>query len=934
MRFFKPEAGIAELLGRSVRPGARSAKAPEAKPLLHGHSPWLRYGVVAGVLALATALTVSSPALLERERFTLFYAATLVAMLYGGLGPGLLTVALSVVITNLIFEPPGLTLSFSQHAAEQALAFCVVAGAVVVLIQMLQRSNAALREREARLMHAEQRAEAALRAARERLLNLVHTAQVGIIFCTSSGRILDVNPALQRLLGYTTEELRAQELGWVGLTPPEYDYLSQRALDQLRRQGFCLPYEKEYLHKSGERVQVIVSSARLDPDRDEYVVFVVDISKRKQVEQQLRERETMLRTLGDNLPNGVLFQYVIERGGHHYFNYMSAGIEELIGLRAWDITADADVLLRTFLPEDMERMRRAAVVSMRTLGLFEMEARQRLPSGEVRWVHFRSRPRRLASGATLWDGVHFDVTQRKRAEQALRDSEERYRATVHHAPVGISQTALDGTLMNVNPRYGEILGYPQGDLPGVRFQELTHPDDVARNVELYERLQRGDLPSYQMEKRYLRKDGSVVWTELTGAMARDADGRPQYGIGVIQDITERKQAQQALQLAQAALEQADRRKDEFLAMLAHELRSPLAPLRNAAHIMAILSSEDSNLRNTSEMIERQVRHMSRLIDDLLDVSRITQGKITLQRQTIELAPVLANAVEAVRPYIEARRHELEILVPLTAIRMQADATRLSQVVGNLLHNASKFTPDGGHITLQAEAAPGQAIIRVRDDGIGMGQELLPHVFGLFTQAERTLDRAQGGLGIGLSLVKSLVELHGGSVEATSAGLGRGSEFIVRLPAQERQPAAAAYSAPLGQDSLSRQGIMVVDDNRDAALSMAALLQLEGHRTETAYTGAMAIERAALLQPDVVLLDIGLPGMDGYKVAQQLRAMPQTAHALLIAVTGYGQEEDRNRSRAAGFDAHLVKPVDPADIKKLMAERLGAQAWKGHGGPGE
>jgi PAS domain S-box-containing protein len=921
MPFCKPETGIVGSLMRTVRRGLGEAKAAGAKP---SHSPWLRYGVVAGVLAFATALTLSSPALLERERFTLFYAAALVAMLYGGLAPAVLTVALSVVITNLIFDPPGLGLSLSLHAIDQALAFCAVSGALVGLIHMLQRSNAALREREARLIHAEERAEAALRAARERLLNLVHTAQVGIMFSTSSGRILDANPALQRLLGYTIEELRAAKLGWVSLTPPEYDDLSQRALDQLRRQGYCLPYEKEYLHKDGERVQVIVSSARLDPDRDEYVVFVVDISKRKQAEQRLRERETMLRTLGDNLPNGVLFQYVIERGGRHYFNYMSAGIEELTGLRAWDITADADVLLRAFLPEDMKRMRRAAVASMRTLGLFEMEARQRLPSGEVRWVHFRSRPRRLANGATLWDGVHFDVTHRKRAERALRDSEERYRATVHHAPVGISQTALDGTLMSVNPRYCEILGYPQSDLLGVRFQELTHPDDVARNVELYERLQRGELPSYQMEKRYLRKDGSVVWTELTGAMARDADGRPQYVIGVIQDITERKQAQQALQVAQAALEQADRRKDEFLAMLAHELRSPLAPLRNAAHIMAILSSENSSARQTSEMIERQVRHMSRLVDDLLDVSRITQGKITLQKEPIELAPVLANAVEAVRPYIDARKHELEIRVPLAPIRMHADATRLSQVVGNLLHNASKFTPDGGHISLQAELARGHAIIRVRDDGIGMPPELLPHVFDLFTQAERTLDRAQGGLGIGLSLVKSLVELHGGSVEAKSAGLGHGSEFIVQLPVMEPEWAAVAQPAREDRDSLSRHCILVVDDNRDTAQSMAVLLQLEGHRTHTAYTGAMAIERAALLRPDVVLLDIGLAGMDGYKVARQLRAMPQTAHALIIAVTGYGQEEDRKRSHDAGFDAHLVKPVDPLDLKKVMADRLGQQ----------
>jgi two-component system CheB/CheR fusion protein len=389
----------------------------------------------------------------------------------------------------------------------------------------------------------------------------------------------------------------------------------------------------------------------------------------------------------------------------------------------------------------------------------------------------------------------------------------------------------------------------------------------------------------------------------------------------IRDITEHKALQDRIQ----ELVAADRMKNELLALLAHELRNPLAPLRNAVQLLEMPGIDRSTLDQAREMMSRQIKNMSRLIEDLLDVSRITQGKTSLRRERVEIVALLRRAVDLIRHHIEARGQKLSLSLPDEPILLEGDSTRLEQIFGNLLDNASKFTPQGGQISLTAEIAngdgtPGQEIVlRVRDNGVGIAPEMLPRVFDLFVQAPSSLDRSQGGLGIGLTLVRSLVELHGGTIEAHSDGLGKGSELVVRLPFDpEKQSDTEPAGALSPSESQSPRRILVVDDSVDTAQSLALLLRLKGHQVEVAHDGPAALEVALSFEPEVVLLDIGLPGIDGYEVARRLREEARLARALLVALTGYGQEEDRRRARYAGFDHHFTKPVDPTVLYNLIS----------------
>jgi signal transduction histidine kinase len=375
------------------------------------------------------------------------------------------------------------------------------------------------------------------------------------------------------------------------------------------------------------------------------------------------------------------------------------------------------------------------------------------------------------------------------------------------------------------------------------------------------------------------------------------------------------------------VQEADRRKNEFLSMLAHELRNPLAPIRNGLHILRALGSRDEQMCSVRDMMDRQVQHLVRLVDDLLDISRITRGKINLQTEPVDMASVVARAVETCRPLIDQRRHRLTVTTPPAPLRVQGDAVRLSQVVSNLLHNAAKYTEEGGRIALEAAREEEHAVIRVRDTGMGIPAEMLGSVFDLFTQVDHSLDRSQGGLGVGLTLVRQLVEMHGGTVEAHSPGPRLGSEFVVRLPAL---PAAtpAEVAEPAAPDHSARgpgRRILVVDDNRDAAESLALLLGVAGHDVRVCYDGPSALQTAPEYHPEAVLLDIGLPGMDGYEVARRLRADPDLAGMLLVALTGYGQEEDQRRARAAGFDQHLIKPADLTALTALLGSSGAAVA---------
>ncbi len=428
---------------------------------------------------------------------------------------------------------------------------------------------------------------------------------------------------------------------------------------------------------------------------------------------------------------------------------------------------------------------------------------------------------------------------------------------------------------------------------------------------------RGELPPLEA---FVFTDGEGRERVVEPLVAALTGTRRAFGaVSVWHDITIRKRLLDALQRKTEELEDADRRKDEFLAMLAHELRNPLAPIRSATEILRLRGSDEQDPRWARRVIERQVQHMAHLVDDLLEVSRITTGKITLAKERVEVASIVKQAVETARPGIERREHQLQVSLPATPLYLDADPTRMAQVIGNLLDNAAKYTEPGGSIGIEVQPETTEVVIRVYDSGIGISADLLPRVFDLFMQADASLERSAGGLGVGLTVVRRVVELHGGSVEAFSAGPGQGSEFVICMP-RAAPPPAAAEVAPAAP-TRAPQRVLVVDDNVDAADSLAYLLETFGHEVRSVHAAAAGLEEARRFAPDIVLLDIGLPGMNGYEVAKALRQQPACAHAMIVALTGYGREEDRQRALHAGFDAHLVKPVDIKTLQEVIARRV-------------
>jgi len=624
-----------------------------------------------------------------------------------------------------------------------------------------------------------------------------------------------------------------------------------------------------------------------------------------------------------------------------------------------------------------------------------------------------------------------DITDHKRTERALRHSEARHRALLENAPVAVAHNTLDGRFEYVNRAFCRLVGYTAEELYAVRWQDITHPDDIGSDQRLATQVVEGALASYNLEKRYIRKDGSTVWVHLFGNFVADDDGRPVQGVAVVIDITERIAAHEMIidsearfrELAnnidqfawtcdehgqstwhnqrwhdytgmttedaqglgwtqaihpdrresivhamdeclsagrswedtfqlqskdgdyrwflsravpirsedgnilrwfgtstdvtdlrnlQVALKDASTRKDEFLAMLGHELRNPAAAISNATQALTRLLSSRGQEHPLLGVIERQIGHMSRLLDDLLDVARITQGRIEIRREPVTLQSCVDLALETAQPLIQERRHRLTIAQWFEPLWLSGDKVRLAQCITNLLTNAAKYTDAGGEIWLRMFADGTSVGVEVKDTGQGIAPELWPHIFDLFVQGDRPLDRSQGGLGIGLPLCRKLAEMHGGSIAAVSEGSGKGSTFTIRLPIAA-PPITLAETVIIPERPTAR--VLIVDDNRDAAQSLEIIMRLEGHVTLVAYSGKEALEHAAAFDPQFVLLDIGLPEMDGYEVARRMQSVVPRAH--LIAVTGYGLVEDRLKSTECGFKAHLVKPVSARVIEETF-----------------
>jgi PAS domain S-box-containing protein len=563
--------------------------------------------------------------------------------------------------------------------------------------------------------------------------------------------------------------------------------------------------------------------------------------------------------------------------------------EELLGQRVSETVPERAARLSTAC---------ARVLTTGTLEIYEAEFHGKIFSITV-----------YPAGSDAVVSSALDITGRKLAEKALRESEQRFRELANSIDQFAWTCDSAGLVRWYNQRWYDYTGSTFEEMQDEGWKAVVHPDHLERVVTHF----KGCLATgKEWEDTFPLRDRQrkYRWFLSRAVPIRDSSGGIVRWIGTNTDVTESRQLQ-------VALEQADRRKDEFLAMLAHELRNPLAPISNAAEaLLHIVPSERSQERLLIGMVRRQAGQLARLIDDLLDVARITQGRIELRTEKVLVRSCIESAMEMVEPLAKAKRQQLLLQQPLESLHVAGDRARLQQSIANLLVNAVKYTNPGGEIRVRQYAQSGQAVIEIADTGVGIPSELLPHIFELFVQGDRTLDRSQGGLGVGLAICKQLIEMHGGTVAARSEGPDRGATFEIRLPLAE------ALKEPItgmrGRSHQTRR-VLIVDDNHDAADSLAMVLRIEGHEASVAYTAAGAIEAVKSSDPEFVLLDIGLPDMDGYEVSQRIRA--SGAAARIIALTGYGQTGDRRRSAAAGFAAHLVKPVDVALLIRMLSDEV-------------
>jgi PAS domain S-box-containing protein len=614
--------------------------------------------------------------------------------------------------------------------------------------------------------------------------------------------------------------------------------------------------------------------------------------------------------LVDDQPAKLLtYEAILADMGEHLIKAKSARealewlLREEIGVVLTDVSMpDLDGFELARMIRDHPRYRRTSIIFCSAIHMSDQDRLMGYQCGAVDYVSVPVVPEILRAKVSVFADLY-----RKTRQLESVNAELEQRVTILQSTSAIVYVIdAQGRFGHVNRRFEQVFGTTLDEVRGKTAFDLF-PREVAETFEVNNRQVLTENRSIEFEETVVAAGGTRHYASIK-APIRNAAGAPQGIVAVATDITERKRLEEALK-------DADRRKDEFLAVLAHELRNPLAPIRNVLQILRVKAPEDAELLWARDVIGRQVDQLTRLVDDLLDVSRISRGKIKLQLSPLDLSTVIAGAVETSRPLIDARLHRLTLQLPEKPVWVQGDLVRLTQVVANLLNNAAKYQDVGGYIGITVERDENDAVIRVKDKGVGIAPELLPGVFDMFEQVQRPLGTSQDGLGIGLSLARSLVELHGGTIAAKSGG--EGSEFTVRMPAMagepRKKPAAVAGAAPAVTPSGLR--VLVVDDNEDAAESLATLLQQAGHQVSVAHEGATALAIAERERPRVVFLDIGLPGMDGYEICKELR---RAGHeALIVALTGYGQDEDRARTRAAGFDGHLVKPGDPNELIKLI-----------------
>jgi two-component system, chemotaxis family, CheB/CheR fusion protein len=589
----------------------------------------------------------------------------------------------------------------------------------------------------------------------------------------------------------------------------------------------------------------------------------------------------------------------------------NAAAERLFGYRAHEIIGKP---ITTIIPADrmpeerdiLDRVRRGERVE-------HFETVRVTRDGRLVELSLTISPVRTPAGQIIGASkVARQIGDRKQAER----TQARLAAIVESSDDAIVSKSLDGIIQSWNTAATRIFGYTAEEAIGQPITLIIPSDLQGEERAIITRLRAGKRVEH-FDTMRITKDGRRIPVSLTISPIHDLSGRVIGASKIARDISERRRAEAALRHTEEALRVANQRKDEFMALLAHELRNPLAPIRYALAASRKAGTTPEQQARSQEIIERQVTHMSRLLDDLLNVARITRGALELRVTTLEFTTVLGTAIEAARPLLDAKQHTLSVDLPVEAPRLNADPIRLAQVFSNLLINAAKYTDPGGKIRVAARLEPDTLVVAIRDTGIGIAPEMIPRVFEMFTQGQRALDRSQGGLGLGLALVRGIVELHGGSVSVQSAGENQGSEFTVRLPLGSASGASQAASKAGFRSDGEPFKVLIVDDNEDAAEMCATFLELAGQNVRRAHGGRSALALAEAFRPRVVLLDIGLPDINGYEVARALRRAPWARDLLLVAVTGWGQDEDKQRALEAGFDHHLTKPIEPGELERLL-----------------
>jgi PAS domain S-box-containing protein len=862
--------------------------------------PVAAYAISLLVLASAVLLRwLLDPLIGDSLPLVTMFGAVAAAVWVGGYQPALLVTLVGYAACHYLFIAPRGTFAFDAGTVFGGLAYLVTCALIIGIGEAMR--------------HAQTRASA------DGELLRVTLGSIGdaVITTDIEGRVTYLNRVAESLTGWTQHDALGHPLDEVFRIINEDSRATvESPADQALRLGVVVGLANHTLlvARDGSERPIDDSAAPITDERGVVsgcVLIFRDVSERRQWEKREAARLLSARLLASIVESSD--DAIISKSLDGVIRSWNAAAERLFGY-----TSDEAVgrHISMVIPPDRIAEEDHIIATLRAgtrIDHFETERIRK--NGQRILVSLTVSPIRDEAGMVIGASkIVRDITER-----SLAESERQKLVTlVENSTDFIGICDMNAVPIFVNRAGLQMIGLDSlEEARTVLVTDFFFSEDEPRVNELFrEVLAKGHA---EMDVRFRHfKTGQALWMSYKVLRLDDARGQPVAIATVSQDVTERRRMEDSLRRLAADLAEADRRKDEFLATLAHELRNPLAPLTNTLEILKRSSSPDESVRRGLDTMERQLEQLVRLVDDLLDLSRITHNRIDLRKRPVDLASVLRQARLAAQPLADAARHTIEVTVPSEPIYLHADPVRLTQVFGNLLNNSCKYTPPGGTIRVSAQRDDQSAVVTVTDTGIGIPRDKLASIFDMFSQVDQSLEQSQGGLGIGLTLVKRLVEMHSGSVEAQSAGEGHGSAFVVRLPAALDVAQVARPATPETQTSSATHRILVVDDNEDSADSLAMLLQLTGHEVFIAHDGHGALDAAEQHRPGVVLLDIGLPSLNGYDVCRRIRQQPWGKTMVLIALTGWGQDEDRRRSQEAGFDGHLVKPVDHTRLLTLLA----------------